>query len=377
MNIILDGLFQIISILMQILLKRFAVLKNSKIYIAGHTGLIGSAILKKLHDQGYQNIVYRTHKELDLLDQYAVKRFFELEKPEYVFFCAAKVGGMISQLKQRANFLYENLMMQNNVIHFSYLNGVKKLLYLGSICIYPQDAKLPIKEDDLFDGKLQYNNEPYAIAKIAGLKMCEFYSFQYDLDYIPIMPVSIYGSNDNFDIETAHVQAAIFRKIYLAKLLNEKRFQELISNLNMKNKEDALNYLKTLNINEFSVQLLGTGNSRREFLHCDDLADASLYLMNSISFKDIIQKQGNKIANSHINIGTGKDISIKELAFLIADILDYKGEVKFENKKENDGTLRKVVDIKKMEKLGWKYKIDLQEGLSKMCYDYIKEKENK
>ncbi|KJD22557.1 GDP-L-fucose synthase family protein [Campylobacter jejuni] len=352
-------------------------LKNSKIYIAGHTGLIGSAILKKLYDQGYQNIVYRTHKELDLLDQYAVKRFFELEKPEYVFFCAAKVGGMISQLKQRASFLYENLMMQNNVIHFSYLNGVKKLLYLGSICIYPQDAKLPIKEDDLFDGKLQYNNEPYAIAKIAGLKMCEFYSFQYDLDYIPIMPVSIYGSNDNFDIETAHVQAAIFRKIYLAKLLNEKRFQELISNLNMKNKEDALNYLKTLNINELSVQLLGTGNSRREFLHCDDLADASLYLMNSISFKDIIQKQGNKIANSHINIGTGKDISIKELAFLIADILDYKGEVKFENKKENDGTLRKVVDIKKMEKLGWKYKIDLQEGLSKMCYDYIKEKENK
>ncbi|MBZ7932078.1 GDP-L-fucose synthase [Campylobacter sp. RM12910] len=351
-------------------------LKNSKIYIAGHRGLIGSAIFEKLQKQGYKNIICKTHAELDLLNQQAVKEFFEKERPEYVFFCAAKVGGMLMQLKQRAEFLYDNLTMQNNVIYNSYLQGVKKLLYLGSICVYPEKANLPIKEDDLFEGKLQYNNEPYAIAKIAGLKMCEFYSLQYGVDYISILPVSVYGSNDNFDINTAHVQAAIFRKIYLAKLLNEKKYENLKNDLGVKTKEEALKNLAKINIDENSVKLLGTGNSKREFLHCDDLAEASVFIMNNISFKDTISNEQQK-TNSHINIGTGYDISIKELAFMIKDILDYKGNICFENLKENDGTIRKVVDTTKMKSLGWSYKIDLKDGLTKMYYDYLEKKEKK
>ncbi|MGJ0112858.1 GDP-L-fucose synthase family protein [Campylobacter molothri] len=350
--------------------------KNSKIYIAGHTGLIGSAIFKKLQNEGYENIICKTHSELDLLNQQAVREFFEKEKPEYVFFCAAKVGGMLAQLKQRAEFLYDNLTMQNNVIYNSYLQGVKKLLYLGSICVYPEKANLPIKEDDLFEGKLQYNNEPYAIAKIAGLKMCEFYSLQYGVDYISILPVSVYGSNDNFDINTAHVQAAIFRKIYLAKLLNEKKYENLKSDLGVKTKEEALKDLTKINIDENSVKLLGTGNSKREFLHCDDLAEASVFIMNNISFKDTISNEQQK-TNSHINIGTGYDISIKELAFMIKDILDYKGNIYFENLKENDGTIRKVVDTTKMKSLGWSYKIDLKDGLTKMYHDYLEKRRKK
>ncbi|EGY4818206.1 GDP-L-fucose synthase [Campylobacter coli] len=346
--------------------------KQSKIYVAGHSGLIGSAILKKLQQDGFCNIVCKTHQELDLMDQEAVKCFFEKEKPEYVFFCAAKVGGMLAQLSQRAEFLYNNITMQNNVIHYSYLNGVKKLIYLGSICIYPEEAQLPIKEDSLFDGKLQYNNEPYAIAKIAGLKMCEFYSLQYDVDYISIMPVSIYGSNDNFDLYTAHVQAAIFRKIYLAKLLNEGCYRELIDDLGVKTKEVALDILKKINIDDKTVRLLGTGNSRREFLHSDDLAEASVYIMKSVSFGDVIEQEGQHRGNSHVNIGTGVDISIKELAYMIKDILEYKGEVIFENKIENDGTIRKIVDINKIRTLGWHYKIELRDGLTRMYQDYIK-----
>ncbi|EAI0653393.1 GDP-L-fucose synthase [Campylobacter coli] len=346
--------------------------KQAKIYVAGHTGLIGSIILEKLQRAGFCNIVYKTHQELDLMNQEAVKYFFKKEKPEYVFFCAAKVGGMLAQLNQRAEFLYDNLIMQSNVIHYSYLNGTKKLIYLGSICVYPEDVKLPIKETSLFDGKLQYNNEPYAIAKIAGLKMCEFYSLQYGVDYIPIMPVSIYGSNDNFDLYTAHVQAAIFRKIYLAKLLNEGNYEKLINDLGSRTKQDALDTLKKVNIDDKTVRLLGTGNSRREFLHCEDLADASIYIMKNVSFNDVVEQNGWYRGNSHINIGTGVDISIKELAYMIKDILEYKGEVVFENKIENDGTIRKVVDINKIKTLGWHYKIELRDGLTKMYHDYIK-----
>lgn len=346
--------------------------KQSKIYIAGHTGLIGSAILKKLQQIGFCNIICKTHQELDLMDQEAVKCFFEKEKPEYVFFCAAKVGGMLAQLNQRAEFLYNNLTMQNNVIHYSYLNGAKKLVYLGSICVYPEEAQLPIKESSLLDGKLQYNNEPYAIAKIAGLKMCEFYSLQYGIDYIPIMPVSIYGSNDNFDLYTAHVQAAIFRKIYLAKLLNEGNYEKLINDLGVKTKQDALDILKKVNIDDKTVKLLGTGNSRREFLHCEDLAEASIHIMKNVSFSDIVEKDRQHKGNSHINIGTGVDISIKELAYMIKDILEYKGEVVFENKIENDGTIRKVVDINKIKTLGWHYRIELRDGLTRMYHDYVK-----
>ncbi|MCR6572643.1 GDP-L-fucose synthase family protein [Campylobacter insulaenigrae] len=346
--------------------------KTSKIYIAGHTGLIGSTLLEKLKEQGYSNILVKNHKELDLLNQQAVQDFFKEEKPEYVFFCAAKVGGMLSQLSSRANFLYENIIMQSNVIHCSYINDVKKLLYLGSICIYPENSLLPIKEDELFRGKLQYNNEPYAIAKIAGLKMCEFYSSQYDLDYIPIMPVSVYGSNDNFDLDTAHVQAAIFRKIYLAKLLNEGRYDELLKDLNIGSKDEAIRLLHLYNIDYNSVKLLGTGRTSREFLHCEDLIDVSIYIMNNISFSDIVEKKDNKIINSHINIGTGNDISIKKLALLIKDIVEYKGSICFDGLKSNDGTLKKIVDIQKMRSLGWHYKIELRDGLTRMYHDYIK-----
>ncbi|EPS5807043.1 GDP-L-fucose synthase family protein [Campylobacter coli] len=346
--------------------------KQSKIYVAGHTGLIGSTILKKLQQDGFCNIICKTHQELDLMNQEAVKYFFEKEKPDCVFFCAAKVGGMLAQLNQRAEFLYNNLVMQSNVIHYSYLNGVKKLIYLGSICIYPEEVQLPIKESSLLTGKLQYNNEPYAIAKIAGLKMCEFYSLQYSVDYISIMPVSIYGSNDNFDIQTAHVQAAIFRKIYLAKLLNECNYKELIDDLGVKTKEEAFMILKQNNINDKSVKLLGTGNSRREFLHCEDLAEASIYIMKNISFNEVVEREGWNQGNAHINIGTGEDISIKELAYMIKDILEYRGEVLFENKMENDGTARKVIDTNKIRALGWHYKIELRDGLVRMYHDYKK-----
>lgn len=345
--------------------------KDSKIYIAGHTGLIGSAVLQKLQNMGFNNLVVRTHKELDLLNQALVSDFFEQEKPEYVFFCAAKVGGMVAQLQNRASFLYENLTMQNNVIHYAAKNNTKKLLYLGSICIYPEFVPLPIKEEYIFQGDLQYNNEPYAIAKISGLKLCEFYSIQYGVQFIPVMPVSVYGSNDNFDLETSHVQAAIFRKIYLAKLLHENRYDELLKDLNLKTIEEARIYLSKFGIDDKQVMLLGTGNTSREFLHCDDLARACIYLMQHKDFKDIAQNIDGKIRNSHVNIGTGEEIAIKNLAFMLQEMLDYKGQVSFESTSKNDGTLAKSIDLSKIHALGWRHKITLKEGLNMMYKDYV------
>ena len=309
--------------------------KNSKIYIAGHRGLVGSAILKNLKQKGYTNLIYKTHKELDLLDSVAVANFFKKEKPEFVFLAAAKVGGIVANNTYRADFIYENLQIQNNVIHQSYLNGVKKLLFLGSTCIYPKNSLQPMKEEYLLTSELEYTNEPYAIAKIAGIKMCESYNLQYGTNFISVMPTNLYGPNDNFDLETSHVLPALLRKIHEAKI-NNKPF----------------------------VEVWGSGKPKREFLYSEDMADACVFLMKKINFHDIIV-QKKEIRNTHINIGTGTDISIKDLALLIRDIVGYKGELYF-NTDKPDGTMIKLTDVSKLNNLGWKYKMKLKEGIERV-----------
>ncbi len=303
--------------------------KNSKIYISGHNGLVGSAIKKKLEEDGYTNLVFKTRGELDLIDYNAVKDFFQEEKPEYVFLAAAKVGGIIANKTYPAEFIYQNLTIQNNIIHSSYLNKVKKLLFLGSSCIYPKFAKQPIKEDYLLDGKLEKTNESYAIAKIAGIKMCQAYNNQYKTNFISVMPTNLYGPNDNFNLENSHVLPAMIRKFHEAKIRNK----------------------------DF-VELWGTGSPKREFLHVNDLADACIFLMNNYNKNEIV------------NIGTGIDISIKELAESIQNIVDYKGKIKW-NTNKPDGTPRKLLDVSKINKLGWKHKIDLNNGIRNVYKWYI------
>jgi len=297
--------------------------KDAKIYVAGHRGLVGSAILRKLQADGYTNLIYRTSKELDLRDRNQVDKFFEEEKPEYVFLAAAKVGGIVANNEYPANFIRDNLMIQTNVIDAAYRNGVKKLLFLGSTCIYPKFAPQPLKEEYLLTGELEPTNEPYAIAKIAGIKMCQSYNRQYGTKYISVMPTNLYGPNDNFDLHTSHVLPALIRKFHEAKVNNAPY-----------------------------VEVWGTGTPRREFLHSDDLADACVFLMNNYD--------GNEI----INIGVGKDISIKELAEKIKEVVGYQGEIKFDTTKP-DGTPRKLVDVSKINALGWKASISLDEGLQK------------
>ncbi|MDE5591672.1 MAG: GDP-L-fucose synthase [Helicobacter sp.] len=347
--------------------------KDSKIYIAGHKGLIGSSILKALKAKGYNNFVLKTHQELDLTRQKEVEEFFEQERPEYVFFCAAKVGGMIAQIQQKANFLYENLMMQNNVIHNAYKNQCKKLLYLSSLCIYPEHAPLPIKEEYMLQGSLQSNNEAYGIAKIAGIKLCEFYSLQYGVDYLSLAPASVYGTEDNYDLSTANVLAAIFRKILLAKLFHERQYDLLLKDTRLEDMASVEEYLKGYNIDDRRVVLLGTGNSSREFLHTDDLADASIFFMENTSIADCVEMVNGRACNSHINLGSEELISIRDLAFLIKEVLGYKGEVEFENKSENDGTMKKIADCSKARSLGWNgIKIGIKEGLEQMYQTYLK-----
>ena len=304
--------------------------KNSKIYIAGHKGMVGSSILKLLASKGYKNIIVKTSTELDLRSQNKVSDFFNEEKPEYVFLAAAVVGGIVANNTYRANFIYENLMIQNNVIHHSYLNKVKKLMFLGSSCIYPKNAPQPLKEDYLLTGKLEFTNEPYAIAKISGIKMCDAYRSQYGCDFISVMPTNLYGPNDNYHSQNSHVLPALLRKFILAKK-NNKKF----------------------------VTIWGTGNPLREFLHSDDLASACLFLMNNYSEPGII------------NIGVGKDISILDLAITIKEIVGFKGEILTDPSKP-DGTPRKLMDVSKLTKLGWKAKIKLKEGIKKV-YDEIKD----
>jgi len=344
--------------------------KSSKIYVAGHKGLVGSAILKKLRLKGYINLVYKTHKELDLLDANAVASFFEVEKPEYVILAAAKVGGIIANNTYRAEFIYENLQIQNNVIHQSYLKKVKKLLFLGSNCIYPKNTHQPMKEDSLLTSELEYTNEPYAVAKIAGIKMCESYNLQYDTNFISVMPTNLYGLNDNFDFETSHVLPALIRKIYLAKMLKEKRYDEIIKDLDITSINQAKNYLNKFGVYANKVEIWGTGKPKRDFLYSEDMADACIFLLKNMDFKDTYNKNQKEIRNTHINIGTGVDVSIKELARIIKDIVGFEGELYFNDTKP-DGTMIKLTDTSKLNALGWKHTIELKNGIQQVYDWYI------
>lgn len=315
--------------------------KTSKIYIAGHHGLVGSAIVKNLESKGYKNLVYRTHNELDLTNQKTVEDFFASEKPEYVILAAAKVGGIHANNCYRAEFIYDNMMIQNNVIHQSYVHGVKKLLFLGSTCIYPKNAPQPMKEESLLTSELEYTNEPYALAKIAGIKMCESYNLQYGTNFISVMPTNLYGPNDNFDLQNSHVLPAILRKMDEAK-----------------------------DVNSPSVEIWGSGKPRREFLYSEDMADACVFLMENRDFVDTYAQGEKEIRNTHINIGTGEDISIFDLAHLIKKIVGYSGELVF-NTTKPDGTMVKLTDPSKLHSLGWKHSVELEEGIRKV-YEWYK-----
>ena len=345
--------------------------KSDKIYIAGHKGLVGSAILKNLEKKGFNNIVFKTHKELDLINQQEVADFFKKEKPEYVFLAAAKVGGIVANNTYRADFIYENLMIQSNVIHQSYLNGVKKLLFLGSTCIYPKNAPQPMKEDYLLTAPLEYTNEPYAIAKIAGIKMCESYNIQYGTNFISVMPTNLYGPNDNFDLEKSHVIPALIRKIYLAKMLEEKNYNQVIKNTNAATLVEARAYLESFGVTDNTVEIWGTGEPRREFLWSEDMADACVFIMENKNFKDCYEANEKEIRNTHFNIGTGKEITIKELVKTIKGIAGFKGRIEF-NTSKPDGTMRKLTDVSKLNALGWKHSIELEKGIKKLYNWYVK-----
>ena len=400
--------------------------KDSRIFVAGGTGLVGSAIIKNLLEKGYINIVANYHSrlpkdhskfkiqnsklnlnsvsyvKLDLLDSSATEAFFKLESPEFVFLAAAKVGGIVANNTYRADFIYENLQIQNNIIHQSYKNNVKKLMFLGSTCIYPKDAPQPMPEDCLLTDPLEYTNEPYAIAKIAGIKMCESYNLQYGTNYISVMPTNLYGPNDNFDLEKSHVLPALIRKIHLGKALEDNNWDDIREDLNKlsiegidgnASEEEILNVLekygiKSLNIKHstlsISIEIWGSGNPRREFLYSTDMADACVFLMENRNFSDVVNSEKdnsklnikhstlpNEIRNTHINIGTGIDISIHDLAHTIKEIVGFKGELYF-NADKPDGTMKKLTDPSKLHSLGWHHKVELEEGIQKM-YKWYKE----
>ena len=344
--------------------------KDSRIYVAGHRGLVGSAIVQNLQQKGYANIITRTHDELDLTDQQSVKAFFQAEQPEYVILAAAKVGGIVANNTYRADFIYENLQIQNNVIHQSYLNGVKKLLFLGSTCIYPKNCPQPMKEEHLLTSELEYTNEPYAVAKIAGIKMCESYNIQYGTNFISVMPTNLYGPNDNFDLEKSHVLPALIRKMHLAKLLSEGKNDEVLKDLHAETIDDARAYLSKFGVDEKRVEIWGSGKPRREFLWSEDMADACVFLMENRNFTDTYPAGVKEIRNTHINIGTGVDISIKELAETIQKIVGYKGELYF-NAEKPDGTMVKLTDPGKLHALGWKHTVELEEGIGRIYSWYL------
>ena len=351
--------------------------KNAKIYIAGHLGMVGSAIKRNLEAKGFTNFVTRSLEELDLLNEKAVACFFETEKPEYVVLAAAKVGGIVANNTYRAQFIYENLMIQNHVIHQSYLHGVKKLLFLGSSCIYPRMAEQPIREDSLLTGVLEDTNEPYAIAKIAGIKMCEAYHAQYGCNFISIMPTNLYGQNDNYDLEKSHVLPALIRKMYLGKCLMESDWTKLRTDLNKRPIEGVngsfsddviLQVLAKYGISgqseEVSITLWGTGSPMREFLHVDDMADSSVYLLLNYDAPDSLPSQ--------VNAGWGQDQTIKELSEIVRKTVDYQGKIIWDSTKP-DGTPRKLLDVSKLNSLGWKPTITLEEGIKRVVSVYMNE----
>ena len=376
--------------------------KTSKTYIAGHLGLVGSAIWKNLQSKGYKNLIGKNINELNLLDQNETEKFFATEKPEYVFLAAAKVGGIVANNTYRGEFIYENLVIQNNVIHNAWKSGVKKLLFLGSTCIYPKEAQQPMKEEYLLTSPLEYTNEPYAIAKIAGIKLCESYNLQYGTNFISVMPTNLYGPNDNFDLEKSHVLTALLRKIYLGKCLEEDNWVAIKEDFNKNSVEGIdgnvsnavlLNILKKYGLEKsrlekgdkgelnslhsgVSVEIWGSGTPMREFLWSEEMADACVYLMENIDFKDVSPKlktQSPRLEtrNTHINIGTGKEISIKELAELIKSTIGFKGNLVF-NTSKPDGTMRKLTDVSKLHSLAWNHKIEIEEGIKKMFNWYLK-----
>ena len=382
--------------------------KTSKIYVAGHHGLVGSAIYNNLRSKGYTNLVGRSHKELDLLDGVAVKRFFDEEKPEYVVLAAAHVGGIMANSLYRADFIYQNLQIQQNVIGESFRHGVKKLLFLGSTCIYPKNAPQPMGEDVLLTSELEYTNEPYAIAKIAGLKMCESFNLQYGTNYIAVMPTNLYGPNDNFHLENSHVMPAMMRKIFLSKQLGDDNWAAVRKDLNIRPVEgvdgsasssEIEAVLSKYGISKEGVTLWGTGKPLREFLWSEEMADACVYIMERVDFKDIIgiseyssvQKGASAsgssdrnnsvgrggaipslgdIRNCHINIGTGKELTIADLAQLIVKVVGFNGVLKFDSSKP-DGTMRKLIDVSKLHRLGWHHKIEIEEGVQRLFDWYM------
>ena len=385
--------------------------KTSKIYVAGHHGLVGSAIWNNLLQRGYTNLVGRSHKELDLTDQVAVKRFFDEECPDAVVLAAAFVGGIMANSLYRADFIMMNMKIQCNVISEAYAHGVKKLLFLGSTCIYPKNAPQPMKEDCLLTSPLEYTNEEYAIAKIAGLKMCESYNLQYGTNYIAVMPTNLYGPNDNFHLENSHVMPAMMRKIYLAKLIHDEEWDKIAIDLNkrpvegvtgeglnghwsMVNRKNALSVLAKYGIYNNKVVLWGTGTPLREFLWSEDMADASVHVLLNVDFKDVIgiEKYSSvhygastngavdrnhsagrggaipslgEIRNCHINVGTGKELTIRELSQLVVKAVGFEGEVEFDASKP-DGTMRKLIDVSKLHSLGWTHKVEIEDGVAKL-----------
>ena len=383
--------------------------KNSKIYVAGHNGLVGSAIWNNLKSRGYNNLVGRSHKELDLTDQVAVRRFFDEEKPDAVVLAAAFVGGIMANMLYRADFIMMNMKIQCNVISEAYAHGVKKLLFLGSTCIYPKNAPQPMKEDCLLTSPLEYTNEEYAIAKIAGLKMCESYNLQYGTNYIAVMPTNLYGPNDNFHLENSHVMPAMMRKVYLAKLIHEGAWDKIATDLDKRpvegvtgeglstdnsQRENALSVLAKYGIEDNKVTLWGTGTPLREFLWSEDMADASVHVLLNVNFSDIIgiEKYSSvhygastdgavdrnhsagrggyipslgEIRNCHINVGTGKELTIRELSELVVKAVGFEGTVAFDASKP-DGTMRKLIDVEKLHRLGWTHKVEIEDGVQKL-----------
>lgn len=381
--------------------------KNSKIYVAGHHGLVGSAIWNNLKQRGYTNLVGRSHKELDLTDQQAVKKFFDEERPDAVVLAAAFVGGIMANSLYRADFIMQNMMMQCNVISNAYSHGVKKLLFLGSTCIYPKNAPQPMKEDALLTSPLEYTNEEYAIAKIAGLKMCESYNLQYGTNYIAVMPTNLYGPNDNFHLENSHVMPAMMRKIYLSKLLHEGEWERIrkdmdkrpVEGINGGNSQEEIRaILSKYGIQSNKVTLWGTGTPLREFLWSEDMADASVHVLLNVDFKDIIgidkyssvfygastsgevnrdNSQGRggaipqlgEIRNCHINVGTGKELTIRSLSEIIVRTIGFDGIVEFDSTKP-DGTPRKLINVDKLHSLGWTHKVEIEDGVERLFQWY-------
>ncbi len=382
--------------------------KESKIYVAGHKGLVGSAIWNNLLKRGYTNLVGRTHKELDLTDQLSVRKFFDEEQPNAVVLAAAFVGGIMANSLYRADFIMMNMKIQCNVISEAFAHGVDKLLFLGSTCIYPKNAPQPMKEDCLLTSPLEYTNEEYAIAKIAGLKMCESYNLQYGTNYIAVMPTNLYGPNDNFHLENSHVMPAMMRKVYLAKLIHDGEWEKIAIDLNKRpvegvdgasSHDNILNILAKYGIYDNKVVLWGTGTPLREFLWSEDMADASVHILLNVNFSDIIgiekyssvhygvkadgivdrnQSTGRggaipslgEIRNCHINVGTGKELTIRELSELVVNAVDFKGAVEFDVSKP-DGTPRKLIDVSKLHSLGWTHKVEIEEGVTKL-FDWYK-----